>query len=373
MKRLVLLGGGHAHVEVLRAFAEAPPPEGWEITLVSPHARQIYSGMVPGHIAGHYALDECAIDLEALAKRARARFHRTAATLVRPADNEVLMVDTSEIAYDLLSVDVGSQPAIGAARGVKRHAVVLRPLETGLERWNAALGRIAAGGITSVTIVGGGAAGVEVALAMARRFRRDFGEGAPHLRVITDAVDVASEFAPGARKRLRRLLAARGIGVHTGIPVTEVGPDFVRLETGIEFASGLTFWSAGAQAPDWIRDSAFATDKRGYLLTNDCLQSVIYRNVFAAGDCATQEAHPRPKAGVFAVRAAPVLAANLRQAMTGAPLRRSVTPATYLALVSAGDPYAVGVWNGFSWEGPWVWRWKDRIDRGYVGRYAASF
>ncbi len=373
MKRLVVLGGGHAHVEVLRAFAEAPPPPGWEITLVSPHPRQLYSGMIPGYVAGHYALDECAIDLEALARRCRAEFRLAAASYVRPADNEVVLDDGFPLPYDVLSIDVGSQPAIGAARGVTRHAVVLRPLEAGIERWNAALGRIAAGGIDAVTMVGGGAAGVELALAMSRRFRRDFGANAPHLRVITDSADIAFEFAPGARKRLRRLLARRDIGVHTGIPVTEVGTDFVRLEGGIEFASGLTFWSAGAQAPDWIRDSAFATDRRGYLLTNDYLQSVIYRDVFAAGDCATQEGHPRPKAGVFAVRAAPTLAENLRAAMAGAPLKRSVTPANYLALVSAGDPYAVGVWNGFSWEGRWAWRWKDRIDRGHVRRYAASF
>jgi NADH dehydrogenase FAD-containing subunit len=132
----------------------------------------------------------------------------------------------------------------------------------------------------------------------------------------------------------------------------------------------VTFWTAGTAPPDLARDSGFATDERGFFLTNDCLQSTSHADVFAAGDCASRQGRDLPKAGVFAVRAAPILAANLRAAMTGAPLAAHRTGKRYLALISTGGRNAVGFWNGFAWDGAWAWRWKDRIDRRFVAKYA---
>jgi len=102
---------------------------------------------------------------------------------------------------------------------------------------------------------------------------------------------------------------------------------------------------------------------------NGFLQSTSHPQVFGAGDCVTDTKRPRAKAGVFAVRAAPLLAANLRAALQGAPLKPFAPPRNYLALVSAGERRAVGIWNGFSFQGRWAWRWKDRIDRRFVARY----
>ena len=368
MIRLVLLGGGHAHVEVLRELAQRPQPE-CEIALVSPQPRQLYSGMIPGFIAGHYALADCAIDLEALAARAGTRFHRSNASLVSPHAREVMLADGTAVKYDVLSMDVGAAVAGSDAKGVGRHAIVIRPLAAAVEGWTRVLGKAIDGAIQSVTMVGGGAAGVELALAMDYRFRVEMGEGAPHTRVITDRATLVSEFPAGARMRLQRILAERNIGVHAGLAVAEVGADFVRLESGLEFATGATFWATGPAAPEWIRDSGLATDSQGYLLVNDCLQSVACPEIFAAGDCATRGDGPLPKSGVFAVRAGPILAANLRAAMNGTALESHVTSPRYLALVSEGPRRAIGVWNGFSWEGGWVWRWKDRIDRRFVARY----
>jgi len=160
--------------------------------------------------------------------------------------------------------------------------------------------------------------------------------------------------------------------VHLGAAVTEVTPASVRLDTGIEFASDATFWAGGASAPPWIAGSGLATDAHGFLLVNDALQSVTDREVFGAGDCVTQEGRAYPKAGVFAVRAAPVLAANLRAAAHGSALATHVTNHRYLALVSTGRRHAVGAWGGLAFQGGWVWRWKDRIDRRFVARYAQA-
>jgi selenide,water dikinase len=369
MKRLVLLGGGHAHIEVLRELAERPA-EGFTCTLVTPYPRLIYTGMVPGVIAGHYKLEECAIALEALAQRARAEFVQLAAIRIDPLAREVICDDTGAIAYDVLSLDVGSRPLIGQATGVREHAVVARPLETLMKGWGSVLARARAGGVRSISVVGGGAGGVELALAMDHRLRNELAAPVPHVRVITNTPVLLPEFSEGARRRIKRRLARRNIGSHVSSTVAEVGHDHVRLEGGLDFASDATFWAGGAGAHDWIKASGFAVDERGFLLTNDYLQSVTFAEVFGVGDCATQEGRRHAKAGVFAVRAAPVLAANLLAAIAGAPLAPFRTDPRYMALISTGSKHAVGAWNGFSWQGWWAWHWKDRIDRRFVAKYS---
>jgi len=368
MKRLVLLGGGHAHVEVLRSIA-LQPIDGCEVTLVSPLDLQLYSGMVPGHIAGHYTIDECVIPLPSLSQRAGAAFRRTGAALVDPERREVTLADGGSLEYDVLSIDIGARSLIGDAKGVAQHAVLVRPLEGLLQEWSKVHTRATRGEVRSITLVGGGAAGVELALAMESRLKAGLGDRAPHVRVVTDSPEPLPELARGARERAARILASRGIGLHCGHRVRELDAGSVRLEGGNEFASDATFWSAGAEAPDLIRDSGFATDARGYLLTDEMLRSVSHPEVFGAGDCATQRGAERPKAGVFAVRAGPALAANLRAALSGSALAPHVTAKRYLALLSTGERYALGVWNGLSFEGAWTWRWKDRIDRKFIARY----
>ncbi|HSJ98051.1 MAG TPA: FAD-dependent oxidoreductase, partial [Myxococcota bacterium] len=326
-----------------------------------------YTGMVPGHIAGHYALDEIAIDVAGLARRAGAELRLTSASLVSPEHNEVACADGSVVGYDVLSLDVGSQPAIGEAVGVERHAVVLRPLDNLVRGWDEALARAERGEARSFTVVGGGGAGIELALAMNRRLRAALAAPVAKVRLISDAA--GGGLAPGAERRLRARMKRAGIDLHVGSPVAEVGAGFVRLASGNVFVTDAVFWATGAAAPGWIRDSGLATDKRGFLLTNDALQSVWHADVFGAGDCATQEGRDLAKAGVFAVRAAPVLAANLRSALHGGELRLHRPRANFLALVSAGERYAVGSWDGLAWQGRWAWLWKDRIDRRFVARY----
>ena len=370
MKRLVLAGGGHAHIEVLRDLA-ARPGSGITVTLVTPRPRFVYTGMVPGVIAGHYRLEDCAIELEALARRANARFVTGAVYRIDTPNHRVHCADGESFDYDICSLDVGARVAIGSATGVEEHATQVRPMEVLMKGWADVLLRAREGDIRAVTMVGGGAAGVELALAMEHRLREESRVPA-HVRVIANTPALVPDFNPGARRLLRLALGRRGIGVHLGATVTQVTSSSVRLDTGIEFASDATFWAGGPSAPPWIAGSGLATDARGYLLVNDALQSVTDRDVFGAGDCVTQEGRAYPKAGVFAVRAAPVLAANLRAAAHGSALATHVTSHRYLALVSTGRRHAVGAWGDFAFQGGWAWRWKDRIDRRFVARYAQA-
>ena len=371
MKRLLLVGGGHAHVEVLRTFA-ADPRKACEIVLVTPYPWLTYSGMVPGFVAGHYPLDACTIDVKALAARAHARLVLSPASGLDPAARTVTCLDGARIDYDIASLDVGSRPFLDAAVGVERHAIVLRPLERLVQGWTDVLARAQRGDVRSITLVGTGAAGIELAFAMHHRLQVEFGDAAPHLRMIGEGAQPVPELSAGARRRLRAEVFHRRIESHQGSGVIEVGSRFVRLRNGLEFATDAVFWAAGSAAHPFIAASGLAADARGYLLTNDRLQSISHADVFGAGDCATSQMHPVPKAGVFAVRAGPVLAANLRAALEGRALRTHVPSRRYLALISAGDRYAIGTRDGFSFEGEWVWRWKDRIDRAFVARYGTS-
>jgi len=368
MKKLVLAGGGHAHVEVLRDLGERPG-SGIAVTLVTPRPRFIYTGMIPGAIAGHYRLEDCSIDLEALARRANARFVNGAIFKVDAPNHRLHCADGETIDYDILSLDVGSRVSVGATMGVDEHATLVRPMEILMKGWADVLSRARDRRVRSVTMVGGGAAGVELALAMAFRLRVESAESPAHVRVITNTAAILPEFPAGARRRLGLALARGNVGVHVGASVDMVGADRVRLDSGIEFESDATFWAGGPSAPAWIASSGLAVDPRGFLLVNDSFQSVTDRDIFGVGDCATQEGRPHARAGAFPVRAAPVLASNLRAAAHGSALTPHVTSERYLALVSAGGKTAVGVWGDLSFQGWWAWRWKDRIDRAFVARY----
>jgi selenide,water dikinase len=358
VKRLVLLGGGHSHLAVLKRFCGAPPA-GTDLALVSPHRHALYSGMVPGLIAGHYGLDDCRIDLEPLALRAGARFLRDSAIGLDSARREVLTAKGGRLPYDLLSLDVGS--AVEKPARASEHALGVRPIEEFLAAWERLRNQAARGEVERIAVVGGGAAGVELVLAMQHRLA----EADAEFAVFSD-----SPLLPGhdeeVRRMMARILEERGVAIHVGRKVVAVGRNELRLQGGERFEAQAAVWATGARPPSWIAPSGLATDEHGFVAVGETLQSTSHREVFAAGDVA---AAGRPKSGVFAVRQGPALARNLRRALAGKAPQAFRSPERSLALISCGGRYAVASWGRFAFEGEWVWRWKDRIDRRFVGRY----
>ena len=362
MKRLVLLGGGHAHVHCLAAFA-ADPIGGIQITLISPYARQVYSGMLPGWIAGHYAIDECVISLPPLAARSGTVFQQTSAVAIDPARRSVRCADGSEHSYDLLSIDTGPIADLEHLPGARDHALVVRPLEEFIEAWAALRSRLRAGRGGHIAMVGAGAAGVELALAM-RHSLRDLADARFTL------VSAANTLPGRTGARLARLMRQARIEILAGTQAERIGAGRVELAGGRALEADAVIVSTGSAAA-WLQRSGLALDERGFLATGTRLQSLSHPDVFAVGDCASIEDHARPKSGVYAVRAGAPLADNLRRALTGLPLLDHLPQNRSLYLISAGGRYAVGSWGGLAWEGAWVWRWKDRIDRAFIARYAA--
>jgi len=367
VKRLVLIGGGHSHLEVLRRLA-AQPRHGLEVVLLTPDRHAIYSGMIPGVIAGDYAFEDCRIDLAALARRAGARLVLAAATGLDPGRRGVLSSSGESLEYDLASLDVGSRPATHGVPGVAEHAMNARPAAQLLQRlaaWTAPRGQ---GKPRRIAVVGAGAAGAEIAFTLWHRLNRDGAMGA-QVTLVADAAGLLPGFDTGTRRLAVGIAAAREIPLRLGAAVIAVDAKGLTLAGGEHLEADLVIWVAGAAAPSWIAATPLATDAAGFVAINDCLQSLSHPEVFAAGDCAGNAADPRPKSGVFAVRQGPVLAANLLRASRGEPLLSFHSSSGALAILNCGGRRALASWRGHAFSGRWVWGWKDWLDRRFLRRY----
>lgn len=367
MRRLLLLGGGHCHAAVLKRFGEEPVA-GVELVLVNPGRYAAYSGMIPGLIAGDYEWRQCHIDLERLAGFAGARVLDDRAAGIDPDARRVALEGGAALEYAWLSIDVGSTPAAGDVPGVARNAVSVRPAERLLAALEGLSERSRRGTLGRVVVVGAGAAGIEVALSLQHRLRRE-GASPPAFVVATDAPHVLPGHPGRARAIVQRILRERSISVLAGKPVTAVSGSGLTLAGGQEVAADAVIWATGAAAPAWLSSTGLALDARGFIAVWRTLQSISHPEVFAAGDCATLVDDPNPKSGVFAVRQGAVLAANLRHALAGQALAPFSSFSLALSLLNCGDRHAVASWDGIALEGRWAWRWKDWIDRRYVARY----
>ena len=358
---LVLVGGGHAHALVLRMLAMDPVP-GARLTLVSPASHTPYSGMLPGLVAGHYRFEDTHIDLARLCQWAGVRFLRDTVTALDPARRELHFAQRPPLGYDLLSLDIGSQPTLEVVPGAREHAVPVKPVAEFWQRWQAGL---ASHGGQRIAVVGGGAGGLELALAMAHALA---GSGA------TLVLYCGGELLPGyhrsARAAARDAIGRLGVTLEEGARVSEVHAGELHLEDGRRESFDSLYWCTAAAAAPWVKASGLAVDERGFLAVDDTLRSVDDGRVFGAGDIATQVNHPRPKAGVYAVRQGPTLAHNLRASLTGASLREHRPQQRFLSLLSLGEQRATADRGPFSATGAWVWRWKDHIDRSFMRRFS---
>ena len=371
MRRLVLVGGGHAHLEVLRAAAQRRF-DGGEILVISPSSHSHYTGMIPGFVRGEYDPDALTIDVAALARAAGATFREARARSVAADGRGVTLEDGETIGCDLVSADVGSVPSgIDRVPGAAEHGYGARPLERA-QALQAAIDRaLRDGSGASVTVVGGGAGGVEIALAI--RARAEQAGARLPVTLIDGARVLLAEFERAVQRAAARVLAERHVGTCLGTTVERVEPDRVRLSAGGWMPSTLTVWLTGAAPADMTAESALPKDGAGFWLVDRTLRSVSGAPVWGAGDCVSLRHAPWvPKAGVYAVREAPVLAANLRQAMSDGPdaARRGYRPQrSYRALLDTADGRALMRWKGRAWHGRAPLWLKRYIDQRFVRRY----
>ena len=383
IKKLLLLGAGHAHVHVLAQLAQNRPAD-LDVTVVTPYPFQTYSGMTPGFVAGRYSAAECQIPLAPLVRAAGAKWVQARCTGIDAADQRVRLspagkshqasdIVPPDLRFDLLSIDTGA--VIDRERleadmpGAAARALIVRPIEAFAALWPQVLA-LAGTQPVSVAVVGAGAAGLELLFA-AEQCLRQAGHTSAKFTLITGGGEVAANYTAGVQRRVLRQLKRRQVTV---LRETCVGVQAraVLLGSGATLACDVPILAIGTHAPPWLQGSGLALSEAGHVLVNAFQQSSSHPNVFAAGDVATRTDGSHPKSGVYAVRAGPPLAHNLLAAHEGQALKAHHPPANTLNLLSCGAGHAIASYGLLHAEGAWAWRWKDRIDRAFVAKYAPA-
>ena len=374
-KQLLLVGGGHSHVTVIKQLGMRPIP-GVKVTLVTPSLKTPYSGMLPGCIAGHYQASDIYIDLAKLCQAAGIDWVLDEICGVDPGQQTVTFSHRPSLQYDVLSLDVGITPDTRGLSGDIHLITPVKPIASFIDRWQDCLQRLTPE--DSIAVVGGGAASVEIALAIAaalkskRRAQGETGQrgiACKDVHLISASEHILSEAPSRARRAIIRALDQYGVRLTTGVHVTGYEQRVLQGANGASIPASEVIWATGARPMPWLEGSGLDLDEHGYVLLAPTLQSVSHPNVFAAGDTASMAMDPRPKAGVYAVRQGPTLAANLRAYLESQSLNSYKPQSQHLALIALGEQRAVGFKNGVSFSGHWVWRMKDRIDRRFLAQF----
>ncbi|MDP5216930.1 selenide, water dikinase SelD [Ruegeria sp. 2205SS24-7] len=357
---LVLIGGGHTHALVLRKWG-MNPLAGARVTVINPGPTAPYSGMLPGFVAGHYHRDDLDIDLVRLARFAGARVIIGKVEGLDPVRREIHVPGRPPVAYDVTSINVGITSDMPALPGFADHAIPAKPLGPFAQSWSDYLART---GSARVAVIGGGVAGAELAMAMAHALRH---RGRDATVSIVDSATALSALGDRAAQRLRQALAGLDVQLIEQAEIASLHADHLLFSDGTKLEADFITGAAGARAYGWMAQTGLDLDD-GFVKVNDYLQSSD-PNAFAAGDCAHLSHDPRPKAGVYAVREAPVLYQNLRAALGAGQMRRYQPQHDYLKLMSLGARSALGERFGKALSGSLMWRWKDHIDQTFMNRF----
>jgi selenide,water dikinase len=421
VSELVLVGGGHAHVHVLKMlgmphYRQLLWEQGIRVTLIAKDIQTPYSGMLPGFVSGHYSYDQIHLDLQKLCRFSNIRVVHAACTGIdyhpRHTNNNTnnnnnggggggfLHIDDGRppIRYDALSLDIGSSPGathqsiidhprIIPVKPISNFCAFYQRLQAHLRTTSTA--KKNDGSVHHrVCIVGGGAGGIELALSVQYNLQqvlrkyRSTTTTQLELVVITRGSSLLESHNAGVQRIMKRVLSERNVKVHLNSTVvraeegTNGGQSYLILQD--ESAERIPFddclWCTSAAGPTWLsQKTPFACDSTGFVQVADTYQVLNHPGVFAAGDCCHMVQHPRPKAGVFAVRAGPPLVDNLIRYLTDQPLKAVVPQSNFLGLLSTGDQYAIASKGQyFSLEGRWVWKWKDWIDRVWMAKYTTD-
>lgn len=362
VRDLVLVGGGHTHALVLRMWAMKPLP-GVRLTLINPEPVAPYTGMLPGLIAGHYTRQDMMIDLVRLARFANARLILDSAIGIDRTARTIALASRPPLPYDLASLDIGITSDLPELPGFPEHAHAAKPLGTYAKAWEAFVARALP--TPRLVIIGGGVGGVELALASAHRLRKT--GASPQITLVDRGATLLPTLSPKSRATLTAALHGYNVTILQNASPASAARDTVTLQDGRTLRSDFTLTVAGSRPHPWLATTGLALHD-GYL-TVDATLRTSDPHIFAAGDCAHLSHAPRPKAGVYAVRAAPILLANLTATLTERPLHPFHPQKDYLKLISLGSQSALADKWGLRLCGPWLWRMKDRIDRRFMAKF----
>ncbi len=383
IKDLVLIGGGHSHLSVLKYFAMHPVP-GLQLTLITRDLHTPYSGMLPGYIAGHYTYDEAHVDLRPLAQFAQARIYHAEVNSIDFENQLIQCIGRPPVSFDYVSINIGSRPGTLQIPGADNYTIPVKPIDQFLSQWQQLANRVlettalntakTSNTTFHLAIVGGGAGGIEMALATQHRLfnlltLKNLSHDFLHFDIYCDTEEILPTHNKQVRNKFLNTLEQRGIQVHTKNRIKEVQQNYLINSDGQQYAADAVLWVTNASAPMWLAETGLDVDARGFIAVNDYLQSTSHQCVFAAGDIAAVINHPREKSGVFAVRQGPPLARNLERVVQNKPLKPFTPQKKFLGLITTGDQYAIASRGNWSLEGEWVWKVKDWIDRRFMDNF----
>ncbi len=376
VKEIVFIGGGHSHAIALKLLGMNPLP-GVRLTLISDRTHTPYSGMLPAYVAGFYSFDETHIDLRPLSRFANAQLYVDRAIGIDLSNQKVICQSHPPVAFDYLSIDIGSTPNKISVKGAQEYTIPVKPVAKFLAIWNQILEKVAENRDQPLTIslVGGGAGGVELALNMQTRLLNILPKEKLTINLFHRGEKLLENHKNWVGKRLETILIERGINVYLKTNVKEVNHQKLiydsDLNTDVIVESDYIFWVTQASAQSWLKSSGLLTDLDGFILVEDTLQSVSHPHVFATGDIATMVNHPRPKAGVFAVRQGKPLFENIQRIVLGKPLKSFKPQKEYLSLIGTGDKSAIASRGFFALESRLLWNFKDYLDTDFMQRFSS--
>ncbi len=366
-KNVVLVGAGNAHLVFVRRWGMRPVP-GVAVTLVNEAAVVPYSAMVPAHLAGDYTWDEISIDLVRLCQRMKVRFVGERVTGLDPAGRRVLFAARPPLAYDVLSLGIGSLPAAPEGEAAPGSSLIMRPMGTLVRRIEDIEQDLRRSPRPfHLVVVGGGASGCELAVAVHRRLG---GHSGFRLTLLQGNARLLPEFPAGVARAFAKVFARRGIAYRVSARAAAHRDGFLLLEGGEKVACDAVLWATQAAPHRLLRDSGLPVDPAGFLCVRDTLQSTDDPTVFGTGDCVCLTSHPDlPKNGVLAVREGRVLFDNVAAFLHERPLRPFRPQRLCLCLLNSGDGKAVLRYGPLVAKGRWARRLKDRIDRAWVDKF----
>jgi selenide,water dikinase len=381
LKDLVLIGGGHSHAIVLKKFG-MNPIAGVRLTLITDVSHTPYSGMLPGYVAGLYDFDECHIDLRPLTQFSHARMILDRAIGLDLEKNQVFCQNHPPISFDILSIDIGSTPATLSIPGATEYSIPVKPISKFIDYWDRVKHHVIQNPHQKmrIAVVGGGAGGVELMLSIQGCLSQIYSStnssnNKLELHLFQRGAELLPERSQWVGKRVEKILRQQGVKLHLEQTVNaveaEVEEKIISCKSGLKVKCDCLFWVTQASASPWLKQAGLLTDEQGFIQVDDTLRSPSHPHIFAAGDVATMVNHPRPKAGVFAVRQGQPLFENLRRALLEKPLKPFTPQKQFLILIGTGNEKAIAS-RGIIGLGPYsfLWDWKDRIDRKFMNQFS---
>ena len=370
MINLVFIGGGHSHVIAIKEWGKKKMA-GVKVTLISNVKYTPYSGMLPGFIAGYYDYEDTHINLEKLAQFAGIELIIDEVIDIKPEKKKVICQSSKIIDFDVLAIDIGSTPQKTEIKGAKLYTIPAKPIPYLLEKWQEIVTYCQGNPSSSLTIsiIGGGAGGVELSLNMHQRLSHILAPEKLTINLIHRGEKILNHQNQWASNQLTHILNKRKIKLHLETEIKEVKAQTVITKFDQKISSDYTFLVTNPQPALWLKNNKIVTDKKGFILVKNTLQTINYHNIFATGDIATIQNTPCPKAGVFAVKQGKPLFKNICRYLRSQPLISYRPQYKYLNIIGTGEEKAVGVWGKISCSSSWLWSLKEWLDFNFMNQF----